>query len=145
MLFPVRIHRIEDEVAIRFKAATAIEKLSLDSSPLEEQLALIEIAYEIAVAAALKALYVAKRNLRADTRGFWFAVHAMKQFTQRLNQMGYFLENENATFARDLHIAKSSLKKMKTFYKRFPNLESIDPSVPWNKYRSGRTIPRSAL
>lgn len=142
MAFPVRIHRIEDATGTKFKAATSLETFSQTSSPLEQQLVLIEMAYGVAITGARKALDMARKNNRSDPRAFWLGANELEQFVHQLNGMNFFLTNVNTTFARDLGISESSLKKIRGFYRRFPDSWRIDPTITWNKYRENK-VPSS--
>jgi len=141
MAFPIRIHRIEDTTGLKFKAATSVEALSEASTSLNEQLKLIEMAYDIAITAASRALHMARTSNRTNSRAIWFVADHLKQFTHQIDGMGFFLADENTTFARDLGMSESSVKKIKSFYRRFPSIWEVNPMTPWNEYRENRVPP----
>lgn len=138
MASPLRIHRFEEAGCIKFKAAASMDKLFHDAAPLERQLEAIEMAYTIALAGTCKALEMSKIGTKTDPRAYWFAAEKLKEFTGYLIKMGFYLEDENDTFARDLEIAKSSLIKIRSFYNRMPDILQIDPSITWNFYRENK-------
>ena len=134
--FPLRIHRVEDGTACRFKAATAMEKIVQSPVDTRQSLHFVELDYEVTITAAKTALTLARQNGRVDAQVCWLAAKALNEFSQRLNEAGFYLSHRNATLARDLGISESSTKKMLSFQRRFRNIFAINPKIPWERYRN---------
>jgi hypothetical protein len=138
--FPIKIHRHEQGRKVKFVAMTSLEKAIKTSQAIEHQLGFIELDYAITLKTAQAALNTAKQKNRVDVRAFWLLGNTLLEFLQRLDKMGFYLVNPYATFARDLRLGASSIEKILAFRKRFPNILSIDPSIPWNQYRDNKVL-----
>ncbi|MEM2696342.1 MAG: hypothetical protein QXU09_05340 [Thermoproteota archaeon] len=136
--FPIKIHRREHKQGIKFVAMTSLEKIMKTSQGIEHQLKFVELDYAITLIAAREALNAAKKNNKGDVLAFWLLGNILIEFLHRLEEMGFYLTNPNATFARDLGLGASSVKKILSFRKRFPTALSIDPTVSWSKYRNNK-------
>lgn len=134
----MHILRRQEEAGVRFLAGTSLEKLDATSASLEHELKCVETAYEITLAAARRALEMARQDKRVAPRPLWFVGSHLKHFTDLLSGMGFYLWKANATFARDLGISESSMEKIRSFYARFPEVLGVDPNIPWNRYRENK-------
>lgn len=139
--FPVQIHRRQEGSRIRFIAATSLDKLFDGTSTPLEQLKSIQVAYEMTLAAARRALEMAHQDKRVAPHPLWLLADQLKHFTDLLNGMRFYLWKANATFARDLGISQSSVEKLRSFHKRFPDITMVDPMVPWKRYRENKAPP----
>lgn len=136
--FPIKIHRRDHEQGVKFIAMTSLEKIMKMSQGIEHQLKFVELDYTVTLTAAREALNSSKQKNKGDVLAFWLLGNILVEFMQRLEEMGFYLVNPNATFARDLGLGASSIKKILSFRKRFPTVLSIDPTVSWSQYRNNK-------
>lgn len=141
--FPIKIHKREHEQGIKFIAITSLGKIMKTSQEIEHQLKFVELDYTITLIAAREALNATKQNNKGNVLAFWLLGNVLIEFLQRLEKLGFYLVSSYATFARDLGMGASSVKKILSFRKRFPTVLLIDSTVSWSRYRDNK-VPTPA-
>ena len=65
------------------------------------------------------------------------------RFLERIDDIGFYLLNQNRTLSRDIGVSETSIKKIVAFRKRFKKLSKVNPAIPWAKYRDNKVpVPR---
>jgi len=136
--FPVRIHRREDNGVATFRATTALVKLAATPAQLQSQLLDFAEAYARTLAEARAALDAAKHDARERARAYWRVGKAIRDFETSLDAAGFYLVGQTETFARDLGLHPGSLRKIRAFQQRNPDLSALGAGKRWSAYRERR-------
>jgi len=132
--FPIKIVPIKDG---RFKATTSLDKISDHSKNIRQELSYVEMDYTILIDTIHRFLAISSKK-KADPRLFWLIGENIIGFFERLDEIGFYLMQQNRTLARDIGISESSTKKIISFRKRFSRISSINPAINWAKYRDNK-------
>lgn len=141
MQYPVQIQVQKEGNRFTVKATTSVEKVTREAQNPEQELRGIELDCSLTLTTAREAIDVGGRGKRHDPRAYWLAAKALADFLDRLRQSGFYLVNQNKTLGSALDSSDSSVKKLLAFYRRFPELRLVDPTIPWKKYRDNQ-VPR---
>jgi len=136
--FPIKIV-INNEG--KFRATTSLDKI-YDSTNIRHELSFIEMDYTILINTIHSVLSGSSKK-KTDPRLFWLIGENIVRFFEHLEEMGFYLVQQNRTLSRDIRLSETSIKKIVSFYKRFPKISMIDPAIPWSKYR-GNKVPLSS-
>jgi hypothetical protein len=132
--FPIKIVVSKEN---RFKATTSLDKIGDDSKNIRQELSYVEMDYTILIDTIHRFLAISSKK-RADPRLFWLIGENIIRFFERLDEIGFYLMQQNRTLARDIGISESSVKKIVSFRKRFSRISSINPAIHWAKYRDNK-------
>jgi len=135
--FPVRIVEQNNQ----FKAGTSLNILSEKSKNILQELSYIEVDYTNLINLAgnlYNSILIASKSKKADPRFYWLLGDCILGFIHRINDLGYYLLQQNKTLATSVKISESSIKKIISFRKRFSKISAIDPAIPWAKYRDNK-------
>ena len=126
-----------------FKATTSIEKLVEKSDNTRQALAYVQQDYQLLIEAIRCILNMTFRVKNSDPRLYWLVGDHIIRFLDRIDDIGFYLLEQNQTLARDTGISKVSIEKIVSFRRRFRRLSSIDPSILWSEYRDNKVpIPK---
>lgn len=132
--FPLKI--IYDKKKKQIKVATSIDNLYKKSVNIRQELAYLEKDYSILIKSIRDT--VSTKNKTTDPRLYWLVGESIFRFLERINDMGFYLLNQNKTLARDIGFSESYIRKIISFRKRFKKLSKVNPSIPWAKYRDNK-------
>jgi hypothetical protein len=121
----------------RFKATTSLDKIGDNSKNIRQELSYVETDYTILIDTIHRFLAVSSKK-KADPRLFWLIGENIFRFFERLDEIGFYLMQQNRTLARDIGISESSTKKILSFRKRFSRISLINPAIHWTKYRDNK-------
>ena len=137
--FPLRI--IYDQQKKQIKFATSIDKLYKKSANIRQELAYLEKDYSILIKSIRDT--VSTKSKKIDPRLYWLMGDSIVRFLERIDDIGFYLLNQNKTLARDIGVSETSIKKIMAFRKRFKKLSKVNPAIPWAKYRDNKVpVPR---
>jgi len=134
--FPIII--ISDRQTNRFKVTTSIDKLKVESSNIRQELAFLEADYTLLMKTVQQTIAASSQDRKIDPRLYWLVGDNIIRFLERIDDMGFYLVQQNSTLARDLGVSESSIKKILSFRRRFPKLSMVNPAIPWAKYRHNK-------
>jgi len=120
------------------KATTSIERALEEGKSLEAELRFVEMDYKASLAGAAAALASAGKGRYRDPRAYWLAGKYLADFMDRLEGQGFYLVDVNETPARHLGLSETSIKRIISFYRRYPDPGRIDLSIPWSVYRDSK-------
>lgn len=132
--FPLRII----DQSNQFKAATSISKLKEKSGNIRQELSYLESDYTILIKTLRETMSRYFGSKRLDPRFYWLVGDYVINFVKRIEDLGYYLLQQNQTLAKSMGISQSSLKKILSFRKRFPKISLVKPGIPWAKYRDNK-------
>jgi hypothetical protein len=121
----------------QFKAATSLNKIVDDSKNTRKELSYVEGDYTTLIDTTRRLLAISSKK-GVDPRLFWLIGENIVRFLERLNEIGFYLMQQNRTLARDIGISESSIEKILSFRKRFPSISLINPEISWAKYRDNK-------
>jgi len=133
--FPIKII-LGKEQNRRFIAATSIDKFNGRTKNIRQELSYFELDYTILT----KTICDLISSKSKDPRLYWLAGDSILNFLNRTDELGFYLERQNHTLARDIGISESSIKKIVSFRRRFPKLSTVNPSISWAKYRNNKVV-----
>ena len=134
--FPIKIHRLEHENCGQFKVAMSLEKAQSNFQQAQRHSQSIELDYDLTITEAGAVLQRARKSFRKDPRVYWHLARILDGFLNRLDAGGLYLPHAYKNFAQDLGFSTSSVEKIFLFYRRFADVSSIDPNIPWERYRN---------
>ena len=111
--YPVKI--IENPYDKIFKVSTSIEILNVAKNKIQEDLNYIEQDYTFMICAVRQLIEFVKREKRVNPRIYWLIGDNIVNFIDRLNDLGFYLLNQNRTIAMHIGISESSVKKFWLF------------------------------
>ena len=132
--FPLRIIEGNNQ----FKAATSIDKLKENSSNIRQELSYLELDYTILVKTVRKTMSMSSESKKLDPRVFWLVGDHILNFVKRIDDLGYYLLQQNQTLSKSMGISQSSLRKILSFRKRFSTISLVNPEISWAKYRDNK-------
>jgi len=132
--FPIKIVPNKEN---KFKATTSLEKIGDHSKNIRQELSYVEMDYTILIDTIHRLLAISSKK-KADPRLFWLIGENIIRFFERLDEIGFYLMQQNRTLARDIGISESSTKKIVSFRKRFSKISTINPAIHWAKYRDNK-------
>ena len=112
----------------RFKATTSLDKIGDNSKNIRQELSYVEMDYTILIDTIHRFLAISSKK-RADPRLYWLIGENILRFLERLDEIGFYLMQQNRTLARDIGISESSTKKIMSFRKRFSRISLINPAI----------------
>jgi hypothetical protein len=121
----------------RFKATTSLDKIGDNSKNIRQELSYVEMDYTILMDTIHRFLAISSKK-KVDPRLFWLIGENIIRFFERLDEIGFYLMQQNRTLARDIGISESSTKKILSFRKRFSRISFINPAIHWAKYRDNK-------
>ena len=128
-----------------FRATTSIDKLNERPRNLRQELVYLEQDYSILIKTVQETIGASSQSRKIDPRLYWLVGDNIIRFFDRIDNIGFYLINQNQTLARDIRISESSVKKIVGFRRRFPRISMIDLTVPWKKYRDNKVaVPDEA-
>ncbi len=131
---PLKIVKNKDNI---FKATTSVNKLNDNTRNVRQELNFVEVDYAVLIETVHRFLGFSSKR-RVDPRLFWLIGDIMLRFFERLDEIGFYLIQQNRTLARDIGISESSTKKILSFRKRFPRISMVNPTISWAKYRDNK-------
>jgi len=134
--FPIRI--INTPAAGRFKMTTSIGRLEKNSRNVGQELAFLEKDYFLLIKTVKDAATSTYQNRRVDPRIYWLIGDGILRFLERVDDLGFYLVNQNDTLARDTNIAKSTIGRIISFRRRFPKLSMVNAAIPWTEYANNK-------
>ena len=135
--FPLKIV-IGDYGPNRFGAATSLSKLSEKSANVRQELEFVERDYSVLIRSSRDTIEMSSEKKRVDPRLLWLVGDNIIRFLERIDDLGFYLIQQNKTLARDIETSESSIKKIVSFRMRFPTLSTVDPAIPWARYRDNK-------
>ncbi len=132
--YPLKIVRTEDNI---FKATTSVNKINDNTKNVRQELGFVEVDYAVLIETVHRLFNLSSKK-GVDPRLFWLIGDAILRFFERLDEMGFYLIQQNLTLARDTGVSESSIKKILSFRKRFPRMSMINPAISWAKYRNNK-------
>lgn len=140
--FPVKIVLIGEQKK-RFSASTSIDILSEKGRNVRQELEYIEQDYSILIENIRHIIAISSQNKKTDPRLYWLVGEAIIRFLERMDDIGFYLLEQNTTLSRDIGISESSIKKIVSFRIRFSKLRMVNPTIPWTKYRDNKVpVPK---
>ncbi len=134
--FPLNI--INEKQKNRFVAATSINNLYNKSVNIRQELAYLENDYSFLIKSIRDTVSQSLQSKKADPRLYWLVGDSIVRFLERIEDIGFYLLNQNKTLSRDIGISENSIKKIISFRKRFIKLSTVNPAIPWVKYRDNK-------
>jgi len=134
---PLKIVKNKDDI---FKATTSIDKVNDNTKNVRQELSYVEVDYAVLIETIQRFLAFSSKKM-GDPRLFWLVGDNILRFLERLDEIGFYLIQQNRTLARDIGISESSIKKIVSFRRRFSRISFVDPAIPWSKYRSNKVPP----
>jgi hypothetical protein len=131
---PLKIVKNKDNI---FKATTSVNKVTDNTKNVRQELCLVEVDYTVLIETVHRFLGFSSK-WRVDPRLFWLIGDTMLRFFELLDEIGFYLIQQNQTLARDIGISESSIRKILSFRKRFPGISMVDPTILWSKYRDNQ-------
>ena len=132
--YPLKIVRTEDNI---FKVTTSVNKINDNTKNVRQELGFVEVDYAILIETVHRYLgFSSKKGV--DPRLFWLIGDTVLRFFERIDEIGFYLVQQNLTLARDTGVSESSIKKILSFRKRFPRITMIKPAISWVKYRNNK-------
>ncbi len=122
----------------KLKATTSVDTLYDDRKKIRHDLDFIERDYTLLTKTIKEIHSSSKLRKKSDPRDYWLIGEYIISFLQRLDSLGFYLNKQNATIARDTSTSESSIEKILSFRRRFPSISSIDPAIPWSHYRANK-------
>lgn len=124
----------------QFKVSASLETFSYKKRKVLDDLKLIEVDYKATIMFIRELLKFEEKHKkpRKDPRTFWIIGNSIDSFIKRLESLGYYLVDQYKTFGVCIGVSYSSLKKIVYFYRRIPDINLIDPSISWQKYRENK-------
>jgi len=135
--FPLKIV-ISDQQKNRFKATTSIDKLNEKSRNIRQELTYLENDYTVLIKTIRDTIAVSSQNRRVDPCLYWLVGDNIIRFLERIDDIGFYLMQQNRTLARDIGVSESSIKKIVSFRRRFSKLSMVNPTISWAKYRDNK-------
>jgi hypothetical protein len=135
--FPVTIMPSE-EMERPFKAAISVGSLSDEKRNIRRDVCYVEADYTASITAVRAILAASSKAKGKDPRVFWLLGDSVLRFLERINEIGLYLAQRNATLGRDAGISETSMEKILAFRRRYPRLSMVDPTVSWAKYRDNK-------
>ncbi len=133
--FPVKIVKQNNQ----FRATTSISQLKEKTCNIRQDLSYIAIDYSVLISTIQVFLGLLNNSkCKKNPRIFWVIGDYIIAFLKRMDQLGYYLVQQNTTLGKSIGISESSVEKVISFYKRFSNIKLIDPSISWAKYRDNK-------
>lgn len=132
--FPIKIFQSKEN---GFKATTSLEQISDHSRNIRQELTYVEMDYTILID-TIHRLWAISSKKKADPRLFWLIGENIILFFERIEEIGFYLMQQNRTLARDTGISESSIKKILSFRRRFSRISLINPAIHWAKYRDNK-------
>jgi hypothetical protein len=133
---------VSDQSKGHIKATTSLESLNDSSKNIQQELNYLERDYSILVEVIREIMDISSQQKKVDPRLYWLIGDNIIRFLERINDLGFYLMQQNKTFARDVQISESSVEKIIAFRRRFEKLSIIDPEISWANYRENKvTIP----
>ncbi|MBI4297828.1 MAG: hypothetical protein HY676_04785 [Chloroflexi bacterium] len=133
--FPLIVSPEKDSKG-EFKVATSFQTLLDASRSVRKDLEYVEQDYALLISNLRCLLIRSGTSGRRDPRIYWLAGDEILSFLRRMDDLGFFLHQQNKTLARDVGVHESLLKRVISFRRRFPLLSQVDPSILWTRYRS---------
>ncbi|MGC8719214.1 MAG: hypothetical protein ACP5TY_04305 [Thermodesulforhabdaceae bacterium] len=135
--FPLKIVT-SDQQKNRFKATTSMDKLNEKSKNIRQELAYLEEDYSVLIKTIRDIIAVSSQSRRTDPRLYWLVGDMIIRFLERIDDIGFYLMQQNNTLARDIGVSQSSIEKIVSFRRRFSKLSMVNPTIPWAKYRDNK-------
>lgn len=132
--FPLRIMEKNNE----FKAATSLDKIKEKSRNIRQELNYLELDYTILMKTVRETISISTGGKKSDPRFYWLVGDYTLNFIRRIDDLGYYLLQQNQTLSKGMGISQSSLKRILSFRKRFPKMSLVNPGIPWAKYRENK-------
>ena len=134
--FPLRI--VVDHHKKRFKAITSIDRLKGESTNIRQDLKYLEEDYYLLITTIYNITNLISQSRKKDPRLYWLMGEYIIRFLERIEDMGFYLIQQNSTLARDIGISESHIKKIISFRKRFSKLSLVNTTISWAKYRDNK-------
>jgi hypothetical protein len=134
--FPLNI--MNEKQKNRFVAATSINNLYNKSPNIRQELAYLENDYSFLIKSIRDTMSQSLQTKKSDPRLYWLVGDSIVRFLERIEDIGFYLLNQNKTLSRDIGISENSIKKIISFRKRFIKLSTVNPTIPWVKYRDNK-------
>lgn len=135
--FPLRIV-ISDQQKNWFKATTSIDKLNEKYRNIRQELAYLEADYSVLIKTIQETIALSSQSKRIDPRLYWLVGDNIIRFLERIDDIGFYLVQQNGTLARDGGVSESSIKKIVSFRRRFSKFSMVNPAIPWARYRDNK-------
>ncbi len=134
--FPLRI--LEQDG--RYKATTSVIDLQSRSRRIRQDMGYIEFDYSVTVRAIQDIRGTVQENKvkKADPRAFWLIGDILLAFLHRIDNLGFYLVNQNRVLGEGIGMSESSIKRIIAFRKRFPDIARVNPTISWSKYRENK-------
>jgi len=133
---------VSDQSKGHLKATTSLVSLNDSSKNIQQELNYLEKDYSILIKAIREIMDISSQQKKVDPRLYWLIGDNIIRFLERINDIGFYIIQQNKTFARDIQISESSVEKIIAFRRRFEKLSMIDPEISWANYRENKvTIP----
>jgi hypothetical protein len=81
---------------------------------------------------------MSSESKKLDPRVFWLVGDHILNFVKRIDDLGYYLLQQNQTLSKSTGISQSSLRKILSFRKRFSTISLVNPGISWAKYRDNK-------
>jgi len=134
--FPLKI--ISNGQKDNFKASTSLDRLHAGNTNTRKDLAYLEQDYSILIRSVRSLIDIYSEHKRSDPRLYWLVGDYILKFLDRIDDLGFYLVQQNRTIAQHLGLSESSIKKIISFRRRFKKISFVHPSIPWNKYRDNK-------
>jgi hypothetical protein len=132
--FPLKILEKNNQ----FKVATSLEKIKEKSRNIRQELSYLELDYTILMKTVRETISISSGSKKLDPRFYWLVGDYTLNFISRIDDLGYYLLQQNQTLSKSMGISQSSFKKILSFRKRFPKMSLVNPGISWAKYRDNK-------
>ncbi len=124
----------------RYKATTSVIELQSKSRRVRQDMGYVEFDYAVMVKAIQDIWKEAqdRKGKKADPRVYWLVGDYMYLFLHRIDNLGYYLVDQNETLGKSIGFSETSVRRVIAFRRRFPNIARVDPGIPWAEYRENK-------
>ena len=122
-----------------FRAVTSINRIYDKSSNIRQDLSFIENDYSLLIGLINNLRSIMAKEKKRDPRLFWLIGDSIAGFLKRIDNMGFYLDRQTSTLSRDTNMSESTIRRIMAFWRQFPSISSIDPSISWTKYVRGQS------
>ena len=81
---------------------------------------------------------ISSQQKKVDPRLYWLVGDNIIRFLERINDIGFYLIQQNKTLAGDIQISESSVEKIIAFRRRLKKFSMVNPEISWVNYRENK-------
>ena len=78
------------------------------------------------------------KGKKIDPRVYWLIGDRLMAFLRRIDNLGFYLVDQNKTLGESIGMSGSSVSRITAFRRRFPDIAQVDPGILWSEYRENK-------